>query len=173
MPWLSLAIGRIVAAVVSSVFAALAVAPATPPDPCKYQGTKVYVDTASHLLFTCEKGRAVGSWRVSLGRGGVGKEAEGDQKTPIGSYALGKPRPSVSGFGVFIPIGYPNAADRARGRTGHSVGIHGPPDGSEHPADIFEATDWTFGCIAVARLEDNEAIAAWIAKQHPATVTIE
>jgi murein L,D-transpeptidase YafK len=112
-------------------------------------------------LCLCQGGNSQGFFRVALGRGGVGKHTEGDGKTPIGSFTLSEARPS-SRFGLFLAVGYPNAAQRQLGYTGSDIGVHGP-----HRAFFWlrHATlwlDWTAGCIAVATQSDIEGIAEWV-----------
>jgi lipoprotein-anchoring transpeptidase ErfK/SrfK len=154
-------------------------APLSPPPnlaenfqgPCANAGTRVLVRTVLHRLTLCENGRNVGEWRVELGSGGVSKEVEGDKKTPIGVYKIGRPRKSKAGFGIFIPVGYPNAVDRAAGRSGGDIGIHGPPQDQVH-SRAGEARDWTFGCIALPDLASIQTIATWVRRHHPIEVTI-
>lgn len=59
--------------------------------------------------------------------GGLGpKQKQGDQQVPEGLYAI--TRRSLNPFSVFhlsMNIGYPNAQDRRRGRTGGDIMIHG------------------------------------------------
>jgi hypothetical protein len=70
---------------------------------------------------------------VSLGKRGVDKAREGDQKTPIGVYHVtaNLPRQKLTDFygaGAY-PINYPNEYDRQRGRNGFGIWVHGtPPD---------------------------------------------
>ena len=122
------------------------------------------------LLWACRQDRPVTSYRVALGSGGLGKTREGDQRTPLGTYALGRPRPSRR-FARFIPIAYPTAEQRRDGYTGGSVGIHGPPAGGLDP--LGAVSNWTDGCIAVDRMEDAEELAAWVLAQRVRSISIE
>ncbi|MEZ4367173.1 MAG: L,D-transpeptidase family protein [Kofleriaceae bacterium] len=131
-------------------------APAACPD-----GELVLIDTTARVLRLCEDGRAVATMAVALGQGGVGKTREGDARTPLGRYPLAPPRASRSGFGTFIPVGYPTAEQRRAGYTGGAVGIHGPPDGAELADAEVTAIDWTLGCIALAR-GDLARLVAWV-----------
>jgi murein L,D-transpeptidase YafK len=128
---------------------------------CPNDQAMVVVDTAAHTLRLCEKGAVTKAFRVALGSGGTGKTKEGDNKTPLGEYSLGTPRPSVR-FGVFIPVGYPTPEQAARGLTGADIGIHGP---DRQFAWLGRATlwfDWTAGCVAVGTDSAIQAIAAWV-----------
>jgi murein L,D-transpeptidase YafK len=75
--------------------------------------------------------RLVGDYYVTLGKNGVEKTREGDQKTPIGVYHVtaNLPRAKLTDFygsGAF-PINYPNEWDRRMGRNGHGIWLHGTP----------------------------------------------
>jgi murein L,D-transpeptidase YafK len=91
----------------------------------------------------------VADYYVTLGKGGVDKAREGDQKTPIGVYHVtaNLPRQKLSDFygaGAY-PINYPNEWDRSLGRNGYGIWVHGtPPDTYSRPP---RASD---GCIVLA-----------------------
>jgi murein L,D-transpeptidase YafK len=91
----------------------------------------------------------VADYYVTLGKNGVEKTREGDQKTPIGVYHVtaNLPRQKLTDFygaGAF-PINYPNEWDRRQGRNGHGIWLHGTPSAlySRPP----RASD---GCIVLA-----------------------
>jgi len=72
---------------------------------------------------------ALGDYYVSIGKGGSDKRIEGDEKTPVGVYSVvsyfpGNTLPDLYGRGAF-PINYPNSWDKAQGRTGSGIWIHG------------------------------------------------
>jgi murein L,D-transpeptidase YafK len=125
----------------------------------------------NRTLHLCEAGLAVAEYRVAIGRGGIGKRKEGDNKTPIGEYKLGEPRGS-SRFGVFIPIGYPTAAQRRNGYTGSAIGIHGPSRSFAWAGWVNTAADWTEGCIAVVSDKQIREIAAWVRDNDPSVVSL-
>ena len=91
----------------------------------------------------------VADYYVTLGKRGVEKTREGDQKTPIGVYHVtaNLPRQKLSDFygaGAY-PINYPNEWDRRQGRNGYGIWVHGtPPDTYSRPP---RASD---GCIVLA-----------------------
>jgi murein L,D-transpeptidase YafK len=93
--------------------------------------------------------RLVADYYVTLGKNGMEKTREGDQKTPIGVYHVtaNLPRQKLTDFygaGAF-PINYPNEWDRRKGRNGHGIWLHGTPSAlySRPP----RASD---GCIVLA-----------------------
>jgi len=59
-----------------------------------------------------------------------GEDARGDERTPVGVYHVtaSLPRAKLSDFyGSAPPISYPNEWDRAHGRNGHGIWLHGTP----------------------------------------------
>jgi hypothetical protein len=140
------------------------------PAPCSSPSAEIVVATDAHKLWLCESGRPVASYPVALGRGGTDKRVRGDNKTPLGTYALGSPGPS-SRFGTFIPVAYPTAEQRLKGFTGSDVGIHGPDRRFRWAGRMNNWFDWTAGCVALATDDDVQAVAAWVRKVKP-TVTI-
>ena len=119
------------------------------------------VDSRRSRLYVFENagGRPhfVADYYVTLGKNGVEKTREGDQKTPIGVYHVtaNLPRQKLTDFygaGAF-PINYPNAWDRRLGRNGHGIWLHGTP--SDTYSRPPRASD---GCIVLANA-DLEAVA--------------
>lgn len=143
------------------VGAALLLVAATAQEPCAGKGTLLYLRTQERTLYVCERDRVRAAHRVALGRGGVGKRSEGDERVPVGSYSLGRPRAS-SRFHLFLPVGYPTAAQRQQGYTGGAVGVHGPHRLAQGAFSTL--VDWTLGCIAVGTDEEIASIAAWVAE---------
>ena len=132
---------------------------------CRANETAIVVDTRTHQMHLCGAGRTERTFVVAPGMRGVGKQREGDNRTPLGRYGLGAPRASQH-FHIFVPVQYPTPAQARLGFTGGAIGIHGPPRGwSFTELASLVAQDWTAGCIAVATDEDIEAIATWIRKQ--------
>jgi len=85
---------------------------------------------------------------MSIGQGGVGKRAAGDQRTPLGVYfvieQLDTTRLHEKYGDTAFPLDYPNAWDRRLGRTGDGIWVHGVDrsGGVRSPLD-------TDGCIAL------------------------
>ena len=132
---------------------------AQPDDPCRGSGTSIVVEGQHNLLHLCRNHRHQKSFAVAFGQAGLGKEKVGDKKTPVGTYALGTPRRSYSGFKTFIEVKVPR-------KMGIAVGIHGPKRWSRFLGGLNASTDWTLGCIAVARDEEIDAIADFV-RTHP------
>ena len=93
------------------------------------------VDSRRSRLYVFEndggRPRFVADYYVSLGKGGIEKMRQGDQKTPLGVYHVtaNLPRQKLGDFygsGAF-PINYPNEWDKRLGRNGHGIWLHGTP----------------------------------------------
>lgn len=138
---------------------------------CLHRENEIVINTQEHRLSLCREQKAEREFTVSLGSGGIGKHEEGDHRTPLGSYALGTPRPSEE-FVLFIPVGYPTLEQRKAGYTGGDIGIHGPKKQWAWLGRLANWRDWTRGCIAVGRAEDIREIAAWVNRYHPTRVDI-
>jgi len=139
-------------------------APAAELAPCKGEDTALIIDTASHTMWMCQKSDEIAEFPVAIGQCGVEKRGKGDKKTPRGEFDLGMPRPS-SKFLLFIPIGYPNAVQLAKGYSGGNIGIHGPHRESLWLGKESAKVDWTRGCIAVGTDEDILTVAKWVKDQ--------
>ncbi len=75
--------------------------------------------------------RLLADYYVTLGKNGIEKTRQGDQKTPVGVYYVtaNLPRSKLTDFygsGAF-PINYPNEWDRRLGRNGYGIWLHGVP----------------------------------------------
>lgn len=157
-----------------SAFAHPARATESPVDPCRDRQTELVVRARARRLLLCRGGTTETSYPVNLGQGGLGKTKQGDKKTPLGRYLLSPPRPSVSGFTWFIPIGYPTRAQMKAGQTGGAIGIHGPPDWMPQPViDLGFQTPWTDGCVMLRTTLEIEAIRAWVLEHRPRFIEIE
>jgi murein L,D-transpeptidase YafK len=92
---------------------------------------------------------------ISIGKNGIGKQEEGDKKTPVGVYRFTTFLEDASlddyyGLGAY-PIDYPNVLDQIAGRTGHGIWLHGLPKSvAERP---FMDSD---GCVVI----DNDSLRA-------------
>ncbi|QMV74085.1 L,D-transpeptidase [Comamonas piscis] len=113
----------------------------------------IAIDASQSRLYLLrhDKGQLqlVDSFYVSVGKLGVGKLEEGDQRTPEGIYFVGRqiagPRlPEFYGKGA-LTLNYPNDWDKAMGRSGSGIWLHGaPPD---QFARLPQASD---GCVVLA-----------------------
>ncbi|MGF6167679.1 murein L,D-transpeptidase YafK [Pseudomonas moraviensis] len=144
------------------------------PDPCREHKTVLLVQLKKEKLSLCKNGTAVKEYDVALGSGGFGKTREGDDKTPIGTYPLKKPRPSADkAFHTFIEIGYPTPTQVAQGYTGSDVGIHGPHKYWGWAGGVNTWLNWTNGCVAVKSNQDIIDIARWVESEKVGSVTLE
>lgn len=98
--------------------------------------------------------RLLRDFYTTIGKNGVGKYEEGDQKTPVGVYFVTgfiepEELPDLYGDGAF-PIDYPNVWDRRNGRTGYGIWLHGTPSVtfSRPPRD-------SNGCVIVSNKDLN------------------
>jgi murein L,D-transpeptidase YafK len=99
------------------------------------QKTVLVVDTRHSRLYVYVNDNGVlklhTDYYISQGKLGVNKIREGDQKTPIGVYAVsgripGQKLPDFYGIGA-LPLNYPNEWDRRNGRGGSGIWLHGTP----------------------------------------------
>lgn len=125
------------------------------------------VDTSKYTLYVFENvdgtPRYIADYYTTIGKNGIGKEREGDKKTPVGVYHVTSrlPRERLNRLygnegarygDAAYPISYPNEWDRRRGRNGHGIWLHGVPfDTYSRPP---RASD---GCVALTN-EDLESI---------------
>lgn len=95
----------------------------------------VVVDLEASRLYLYENRKGepelLDSFYASIGKNGIGKFEEGDQKTPVGVYFVtgfipSSELPDLYGSGAF-PIDYPNPWDQRHGRTGYGIWLHGTP----------------------------------------------
>jgi murein L,D-transpeptidase YafK len=141
-------------------------------DPCDGYDAAIIVDTSNHTLLMCRDNQLRGLHRVALGRGGLGKQAKGDGKTPIGDYELSRPRYSAQ-YRLFIPVRYPNDSQKSKGFSGGDIGIHGPHRKFLWLGKDSADADWTFGCIAVGTDEEIMEVGRWVNEQNITRIVIQ
>jgi len=122
----------------------------------------VVIDTEAEHMWLCQSGTSYKDYSVAIGSSGAGKRKEGDNKSPLGRYTLGTPRPSGEGFHTFIPINFPREDQRNQGFTGGRIGIHGPPESWRWLGEATTWVNWTRGCIAVGNVRTIIEVADWI-----------
>ena len=114
-----------------------------------------------HRLLLLSGDHVVKSYRVALGRGGLGpKRRQGDGRTPEGLYRIDHRNPA-SKYHLALHISYPESTDKQRAqRLGVSPGgdimIHGLPPEYSWVGRKHLLSDWTEGCIAVTDSEIEE-----------------
>jgi L,D-transpeptidase YnhG len=113
----------------------------------------IAVDTSRARLYLFENSgsglKLVADYYASIGKQGVGKKVEGDQRTPLGVYHVtsnlnAKSLTSFYGSGGLV-INYPNPLDLHLGKTGGGIWLHGTP--ANQFARLPKTTD---GCVVVA-----------------------
>ena len=79
-----------------------------------------------------------------IGKKDGDKQREGDLKTPIGVYKILQKLSKVDAFygPLAFVTSYPNVYDKAQGKNGHGIWVHGLPLDEERD-------DYTKGCIAI------------------------
>jgi murein L,D-transpeptidase YafK len=117
------------------------------------------VDTSRSTLFVYENVNGephyVTDFYVTIGKLGIEKSVEGDQRTPIGVYFVQAelPRKSLAdlyGSGAY-PLSYPNEWDRRNKRTGSGIWLHGTPsDTYSRPPRASN------GCVVLANDDLNK-----------------
>lgn len=113
----------------------------------------IAVDASRSRLYLFENGsdglKLVADYYISVGKLGIEKFVEGDQRTPLGVYFITsnlnpKSLKDFYGSGA-LPINYPNQLDLKRGKTGSGIWLHGTPSDQYSRAPL--STD---GCVAMA-----------------------
>jgi len=94
--------------------------------------------TINHIVGDDQAPTLIRQHYIGSGKGGYGKQIEGDNKTPLGIYTITGKRPDSSlptlyGSGA-LTLNYPNALDRHLGRTGYGIWIHGVPHAQQSRA---------------------------------------
>jgi L,D-transpeptidase YnhG len=113
----------------------------------------IAVDTSRSRLYLFENTTAglklVADYYISVGKLGIEKTVEGDQRTPLGVYFVTSnlnPKSLRDFYGAgALPINYPNQLDIKRGKTGGGIWLHGTPREQFSRAPL--STD---GCVALA-----------------------
>ncbi len=126
------------------------------------QSHALLIDTSRSRLFVYAndlgRPRYVTDFYISLGKNGIDKSREGDQKTPIGIYtllALKDKLPDFYGPGAY-PLTYPNDWDRINGRNGHGIWLHGTP------SETYARPPWaTDGCVVLTN-EDLARLSKYV-----------
>ncbi len=123
---------------------------------------RIVILKKEHQMLLLSGDRVVRSYRVALGRGGLGpKQRRGDGRTPEGTYTIDFRNPA-SRYYRALHLSYPDRSDAERARRlglnpGGDIEIHGV--GAKYDwitPDQHHMTDWTEGCIAVTNREIDE-----------------
>ena len=106
-------------------------------------------DMKDIVLYDTKNKEKLFSSSVFTGKVSGDKKVEGDLKTPVGAYKLTNKLTKLDPFygPLALTTNYPNIFDKANGKTGHGIWIHGLPEDEKRD-------EFTQGCIAL----DNEKI---------------
>lgn len=113
----------------------------------------IAIDASRARLYLFEN-RASGltllaDYYISVGKLGLDKQLEGDQRTPLGVYFITSqidPKTLTNFYGSgALPINYPNVLDIKRGKTGSGIWLHGTPPGQFSRAPLASG-----GCLVLA-----------------------
>ncbi|MEX8498321.1 MAG: L,D-transpeptidase family protein [Leptothrix ochracea] len=133
----------------------------------------VAVDASRSRLYLLENknhGLTLVSHRyVSIGRNGVDKWVEGDQRTPLGVYDITEKISAdkltdLYGAGA-LPINFPNEYDQRVGRSGRGIWLHGVPK-----ADYVRAPQSSNGCIVLANDDMRQILRDLVPMNTPVVV---
>lgn len=133
----------------------------------------IAVDASRSRLYLFENTstgmKLLADYYISLGKSGIDKSIEGDQRTPLGVYYITSSlnaRSLVDFYGVgALPINYPNPLDVKRGKTGSGIWLHGTP--SEQFSRAPKASD---GCVVLANPDLNQILTKVNARTTPVVI---
>ena len=133
----------------------------------------IAVDASRSRLYLFENtsngAKLIADYYISVGRLGVEKSTEGDQRTPLGVYYITgtlSPTSLVDFYGVgALPINYPNPLDLKRGKTGSGIWLHGTP--SEQFSRAPKASD---GCVVLANPDLNHILTSVRSRTTPVVI---
>jgi murein L,D-transpeptidase YafK len=134
---------------------------------------RIVVAKQAHTLTLYRQGKVLKTYRVALGRGGIGPKLQaGDNRVPEGVYRIVGRNPQ-SAFYRSLRVGYPTPEQirqaQARGVSpGGDIMVHGIRNGLGWIGPLQQQIDWTKGCIAVT---DREIDEIW--REVPDGTTIE
>lgn len=128
--------------------------------PNQQQSHVIVVDTDKSRLYLYKNNgdrlSYVADYYVTIGKNGVGKQAEGDKRTPIGVYfakqKLTQPLADMYGDGAY-PLNYPNEWDVQHNKSGSGIWLHGTPSNTySRPPNASD------GCVVLTN-QDLKTIA--------------
>jgi murein L,D-transpeptidase YafK len=133
------------------------------PDRSQINGKadQMVVDKTQHTLTLLRNGIVLKTYRVALGRGGIGPKLKaGDNKVPEGLYKI-VGRNNHSAFHLALRVGYPTPEQASQARLqgvdpGGDIMVHGIKNGLGWVGPLQRHVDWTKGCIAVTDQEIEE-----------------
>nr|WP_315465862.1 L,D-transpeptidase family protein [uncultured Rhodoferax sp.] len=111
----------------------------------------------------------IADYYISVGKAGISKAVEGDQRTPLGVYYITsnldpKSLKDFYGSGA-LPISYPNVLDAKRGKTGSGIWLHGTP-----PTQFSRPPLATDGCVVLANPDLDHIIRTVAVRATPVVI---
>lgn len=133
----------------------------------------IAVDASRSRLYLFENGasglKLVEDFYISVGKLGVAKTLEGDQRTPLGVYFITSnlDRNTLTDFygAGALPINYPNQLDARRGKTGSGIWLHGAP-----PNQFSRAPQSTDGCVVLSNADLTRLIRTVAIRSTPVVI---
>lgn len=122
----------------------------------------LFENTSAGLVLTAD-------YYISVGKAGIAKVVEGDQRTPLGVYYITsnldpKSLKDFYGSGA-LPISYPNVLDAKRGKTGFGIWLHGTP-----PYQFSRPPLATDGCVVLANPDLDQIIRTVAVRATPVVI---
>lgn len=120
------------------------------------QKTALVVDSSRARIYVYEnvngRPKFLTDFYMSVGKYGIDKVRQGDQKTPLGVYSITgsiakEKLADLYGVGA-LPMNYPNEWDIRQGRTGYGIWLHGVPKNTYSRAP--KASD---GCVVLTNTD--------------------
>lgn len=136
----------------------------------------IAVDASRSRLYLFENGttglRLIADYYISVGKAGTSKNAEGDQRTPLGVYYITsnldpKSLKDFYGSGA-LPINYPNVLDAKRGKTGSGIWLHGTP-----PHQFSRPPQASDGCVVLANPDLDQIIRTVEVRSTPVVIAAQ
>lgn len=133
----------------------------------------IAVDASRSRLYLFENRPAgltlIQDFYVSMGKSGIVKATEGDQRTPLGVYYITShlERRALKDFygAGALPINYPNQLDTRRGKTGSGIWLHGTP-----PNQFSRAPQATDGCVVLSNPDLDRLIRTVAVRTTPVVI---
>jgi L,D-transpeptidase YnhG len=136
----------------------------------------IAIDASRSRLYLFENSlsglKLVSDYYISVGKSGISKSIEGDQRTPLGVYYITsnldpKSLKDFYGSGA-LPINYPNILDTRRGKTGSGIWLHGTP-----PEQFSRAPLASDGCIVLTNPDLSHIIRTVEVRTTPVVIASE
>ena len=128
----------------------------------KDSSNSIIINKSDYTLYLITNGKVESQYNIELGFNPIDdKQRQGDGCTPEGMYDVSWKREigQTSFYRAFL-INYPNEEDKAKGKTGSAIEIHG---------EGGKGYNWTLGCIALSN-EDMDKIFPYLKEGDKITI---